>query len=572
MKYNSQLDLIMHEKNNCFTIFKQPINSFNLPLKFTFPFYYEPHPLCLLAVEELQEHLTTQKQWQHNFGISNVNSNSIGKMFGVLVVQNTKGDIGYLSAFSGKIANQNILPKFVPPVFDLLSKERFFTEEQININNINAQILKEEQNTEIQILQSSLATLSAEAEHQITTFQSNIVAQRKKRKYLRESTKKADINPQQEHTQLIEQLAKESVDEKKHLKALKFYWQNKISAINTPLNQLIHKISTLKTQRKQLSATLQQRIFEQYRFLNSHGDEKSLYDIFITSPTCKPPAGAGECAAPKLLQYAFLSGMKPLAMAEFWWGAPPKSEVRQHKNFYPSCLGKCKPILKHMLESIEMDDNPLLVNPAFGKKLEIVYQDEYILVINKPAEFLSVPGKNITDSVYERIKAAFPFAEEPLIVHRLDMSTSGLMVVALTKHAHKNLQQQFIKRSVTKRYVALLEGILTSQHGTINLPLRVDLDDRPRQLVCYEYGKPAETTWHVIAQKNSKTSVSLSPKTGRTHQLRVHCAHIQGLNTPIVGDDLYGKKGNRLHLHAQFLAFNHPHTSELMHFEVAANF
>jgi len=562
----------MHLNSQCFTPFKQSIKSLALPPKFTFPFYYEPHPLCLLAVEELQQHLKTQNQWQHNFGIDNQSDTATGKMFGVLLVQNPNGDIGYLSAFSGNMANKSTLPNFVPPVFDLLSKENFFTEKQAHINNINDKIVKLKENSEIQKLNSACIKLSAEADAQIEACKNQIIIQRKKRKSSRSAAEKTLNNTQRDYALIIERLAKESVAEKNQLKALKYYWNKKISAVNIPLTLITDEIITLKNTRKKLSAALQQWIFEQYRFLNSQGDAKSLSDIFITSATGKPPAGAGECAAPKLLHHAFLFGMKPLAMAEFWWGASPSSEVRRHKNFYPSCLGKCKPILKHMLNSIEIDDNPLLVNPAVGKNLKIIYQDEVMLVINKPTEFLSVPGKNIKDCVYERIKNAFPTAEGPLIVHRLDMSTSGLMVIALTKQAHKNLQQQFIKRSVSKRYVALLDGLLTSNNGTINLPLRVDLNDRPRQLVCYQHGKSAETSWQVIAQQGSKTKISLVPKTGRTHQLRVHCAHVQGLNTPILGDDLYGKKSERLHLHAQFLAFNHPCSNALMQFEIAADF
>lgn len=259
-------------------------------------------------------------------------------------------------------------------------------------------------------------------------------------------------------------------------------------------------------------------------------------------------------------------------MAEFWWGASPKSEIRKHQNFYPACQGKCQPILEHMLEGISMDDNPLLTNPAQGKSIDIIYQDEVMLVINKPAEFLSVPGKNIEDSVYLRIKQSFPKAMGPLIIHRLDMATSGLMVIALSKEAHKELQKQFIKRTVKKRYVALLAGLIKEDSGTIDLPLRVDLDDRPRQLVCYEHGRHARTEWQVIERKNNQTKVYFYPVTGRTHQLRVHSAHIKGLNTPIVGDDLYGNKNTRLHLHAETLELKHPMTKELMHFQINAQF
>ncbi|HBW97551.1 MAG TPA: RNA pseudouridine synthase [Pseudoalteromonas sp.] len=259
-------------------------------------------------------------------------------------------------------------------------------------------------------------------------------------------------------------------------------------------------------------------------------------------------------------------------MAEFWWGAAPKSAIRQHKNYYPSCYSKCQPILSHMLKGLSIEDNPLLVNPAEGKTLPIVYQDDDIVIVNKPSEFLSVPGVNIEDSVYLRIQTQFPHATGPLIVHRLDMSTSGLLVVALNKRAHKALQKQFIARTIDKRYIALVDGIVPKDSGKIELPLRLDFDDKPRQLVCYKNGKPALTTWQVLERKNNITRLQLYPKTGRTHQLRVHCAHHLGLNMPIIGDTHYGKKANRLHLHAEYLALDHPITHKRLTFSVAPDF
>ena len=259
-------------------------------------------------------------------------------------------------------------------------------------------------------------------------------------------------------------------------------------------------------------------------------------------------------------------------MAEFWWGISPNSAIRKHKNFYPACQGRCKPILNHMLEGVKMDANLLLENLAEKQPLEIVYEDAVLLVVNKPAEFLSVPGKDITDSVYTRIKAQYPNASGPLIVHRLDMSTSGILILTKTKEANKILQSQFIKRTIKKRYVALLDGEISENSGKIQLPLRVDLDDRPRQLVDFEYGKNAITDWEIIKKEKGKTKVHFYPITGRTHQLRVHAAHKDGLNTPIFGDDLYGKKENRLHLHAEFIEFSHPSTKEIMRFTVAADF
>ncbi|WP_333780804.1 RluA family pseudouridine synthase [Tenacibaculum pacificus] len=259
-------------------------------------------------------------------------------------------------------------------------------------------------------------------------------------------------------------------------------------------------------------------------------------------------------------------------MAEFWWGKSPNKEIRKHQQFYPACQGKCKPILTHMLSGIEMDTNPLLKNPAIGKEIEIIFEDNELIVVYKPEDFLSVPGIHIKDSVYTRIKQQIKNISGPIIVHRLDMATSGLLVLAKNKESHKFLQSQFINRTIEKRYTALLDGIVTKNKGTITLPLRVDLDDRPRQLVCYEYGKPTKTNWEVIERKEGKTKIYFYPISGRTHQLRVHASHSLGLNTPIVGDDLYGKKSKRLHLHSDTLVFLHPITKKKMYFNKKSEF
>lgn len=555
---------------NYFISFKESIDSHALPERFTFPFYYQPHPLCLLAAKELQEHLETQTIWQHNFGISGNKETAIGKMFGVLLVQNKAHEIGYLAAFSGKLAGTNHLPNFVPPVFDMLTEDNFFTVEQLEINKINEHIQSLENNPQIIELESIVQAETDASISACATYRKHIVTSRKIRKSQRAM---AEISLNADELILFkEQLAQDSIKQKLQLRYLNLEWSRRIQKAEENLNQLTAEIAILKSRRKHLSATLQKRLFDQYQFLNNEGISKSLCDIFKGTAQIIPPAGAGECAAPKLLHYAFKNQMKPLAMAEFWWGASPKSEIRKHQNFYPACQGKCQPILEHMLEGIRMDKNPLLANPATGKNLDIVYQDEVMLVINKPAEFLSVPGKNIQDSVYLRMQQSYPRATGPLIVHRLDMSTSGLMLIALSKAVHKSLQRQFIKRTVKKRYVALLDGLLTEDQGIIDLPLRVDLDDRPRQLVCYEHGRSAQTQWQVIYRKNNQTRVYFYPITGRTHQLRVHSAHINGLNTPIVGDDLYGSKANRLHLHAEYLEFHHPVTNKLMHFQLEAEF
>jgi tRNA pseudouridine32 synthase/23S rRNA pseudouridine746 synthase len=327
-----------------------------------------------------------------------------------------------------------------------------------------------------------------------------------------------------------------------------------------------NQLAELREKRAAMSADIQKRIFQSYTFLNSTLETKSLLAIFKETPFKTPPAGAGECAAPKLLQYAFLNQLKPIALAEFWWGISPESEVKIHQEFYPACRGKCEPILSHMLQGIELDINPMSINPAEGKELEILFEDEYLLLVNKPAEFLSVPGKTITDSVQTRIQHLYPYATGPLLVHRLDMSTSGIILIAKKKDIHESLQKQFLKRSVEKRYIALLQGYVKSSHGEIELPLRVDLEDRPRQLVCYEHGKHALTKYEVLER------VYFYPHTGRTQQLRVHAAHASGLNAPIIGDDLYGQKADRLYLHAEYFSFWHPITKERVEITCPAPF
>jgi len=548
---------------NLFTSFKQEINCYKLPEKFTFPFYYQPHPLSLLAAKELQYHLKTQTDWQHDF-------NHIGKMFGVLLVQNKHGELGYLAGFSGKIADKNHLPNFVPPVFDMLAEDGFFIQGQKKLKPLSTQIMALENNPDFIERQQNLADEITQSQQQVDVHRQVMIEGRRTRKIKRNEAEQTLAHD--DFLQIKQQLSQQSIQHKNQLRDLNKYWAIRIQKAKQQFQALNDEITDLKEQRKNISSNLQQTLFEHYRFLNSQGESKNLIDIFKETDQKVPPAAAGECAAPKLLNYAFQNQLKPIAMAEFWWGASPKSAIRQHKNFYAACKGKCQPILGHMLAGMELDEDPLLINPAEGKTLDTVYQDEVMLVINKPAEFLSVPGKNIQDSVYQRIKQAYPDATGPLIVHRLDMSTSGLMVIALNKEAHKNLQKQFIMRTVQKRYIALLEGDLKGDSGTIDLPIRVDLDDRPRQLVCYEHGKAAKTNWQVIERKDNRTKVYFQPITGRTHQLRVHSAHITGLNTPIVGDDLYGKKAQRLHLHAETLQITHPMTKKLMKFQINADF
>lgn len=551
-----------------FQSFKTDISEISLPKKFTFPFYYEPHLLAIIAAKELQQYLEKQTDFEHNFGlIEGQKGFVIGKMFGVLVVQNPEGKLGYLWAFSGKLAEQNHLDYFVPTVFDMLEENSFFHKEQEVINGINRSIEKLEAGEEYVQALENLEVTKMQAEEDILRHKIHCKKQKEVRKQKRLEAQ--DILDSIAFQELEVTLNTESQQEGILLKKMTAYWNYKIVDAQQIVDDLTIEINALKELRKQKSNALQQHLFAEYAFLNSFGETKSLGEIFDNNP----PAGAGECAAPKLLHYAFQNDLKPIAMAEFWWGQSPKSEVRQHQQLYPSCKSKCEPILLgHMLKGLDMDVNPLESNPAEGKELEIIYEDAVMVVVNKPAEFLSVPGKQISDSVLTRMKEKYPDATGPLIVHRLDMSTSGILLIAKTEEAYLHLQRQFIRRTIKKCYEALLDGIVSENKGKIELPLRVDLDDRPRQLVCYQFGKSAQTEWEVIGYENGTTRILFYPITGRTHQLRVHASHQLGLATPILGDDLYGTKSNRLHLHAKYIAFQHPISNEIIEITVNAPF
>ena len=557
-------------KPSCFNEFKDEISHIPIPKLFTFPFYYEPNPLCLAAVKQLQN-LLVKKDFDHDFGLDEGDKGEgIGKMFGVLIVKTKNDEIGYLSAFSGKLAGKNHHKSFVPPVFDILTEEGFYRKEEKLLNTLNIKVEKLEQNPDYLISKKNIIKESAYYEEVIATVKKEI----KRNKEIRDAIRKeVKLNlTEYEYGLIHAKLALESANEQYELKKLVRKGKEEKTKMEMITIGYQQEINALKEIRKEKSAALQQQLFEQYYFLNQAGEMKSLGAIFHATEDQRPPSGAGECAAPKLLQYAFLHNLKPIALTEFWWGKSPSSDIKKHGQFYPACRGKCEPILKHMLAGIDMDENPLLKNPSLGKELPIIYEDEYLAIVNKPSEFLSVPGKSITDSVYERVKMRYPNATGPLIVHRLDMSTSGLMLIAKTKEIHKHLQSQFLKRTIKKRYVALLDGIVKIPAGEINLPLRVDIDDRPRQLVCYEYGKPALTHFETVDHKNRRTKVYFYPITGRTHQLRVHAAHQLGLNTPIVGDDLYGTKGERLHLHAERIEFQHPVSKKVLTFQADAEF
>lgn len=538
--------------------FTTSITDIPLPERFTYPFCYTPHPLCILAAKEVQSYLTRQTTWKDEL--------RQGKMFGVLIVQTEHGETGYLAAFSGILAGKNLHPFFVPPVYDLLQPQGFFKIEEENISSINRNIRQLENDKAYAALSAELARTIQSAEDILATAK----AQLKEAKTAREQRRKEKELNAQEEAELI----RESQFQKAEYKRLERSWKARITTLQTQTEDWERRISALKSERKTRSAALQQKLFEQFGMLNYRGEVKNLCEIFGQTVHKTPPAGAGECAAPKLLQQAYLHGWKPIAMAEFWWGDSPKTEIRHHGHYYPACKGKCEPILQHMLQGLQVEENPMLKRMQVpSKNLEIVYEDPWLSVINKPAGMLSVPGKEDAVSVYSLMREQYPEADGPLTVHRLDMATSGLMLIAKTKRVHQNLQAQFKNRLVRKRYVALLEGIVPKDKGTVDLPLCLNPLDRPRQMVHTEHGKPAITDYQVLERLDGKrTRIAFYPRTGRTHQLRIHAAHPLGLHCPIIGDELYGEKADRLYLHAEYLEFTHPITGETVRITKEAEF
>jgi len=532
-------------------------DSVELPEQFTFPFLYVPHPLCITAANEVKAYLNTQKDFKHNFGLKAEKEGlAIGKMFGVMIVKTTEGQLGYIASFSGKLAESNHLKGFVPPIFDTLDQQGFYKEGEAYLNALTAKIETLEKNSELELLKLQLEHKKLDNSKKLKDFKKNAKVEKKQRQQKRAEAEQ-QLTDTEKHL-FFEDLKQQSIQSNIDLKYLKLKCEAELELAELKLSELVQPIEALKLERKTLSANLQKQIHKQYQFLNAKNEIKDLISIFNSTDLGHPPVAAGECAAPKLFQFAFKNDLKPLAMAEFWWGTSPNMEVRRHEQFYPSCRSRCEPILGHMMKGLDVEPNPIETAGVFNGELEIIYEDDFLLVINKPHEFLSVPGKTIKDSILTRMQDYLPEATGPLLLHRLDMSTSGLLLVAKNERTHKNLQKQFINRTIKKRYVALLDGIIKSKTGIIDLPLRVDLNNRPRQLVCYEHGKKAMTKYEVVEIKDNKTRIHFYPISGRTHQLRVHAAHYKGLNTPIIGDDLYGMPSNRLHLHAETLSFEHP--------------
>ena len=538
-----------------FHSFQTSIAGIELPRLFTYPFHYTPHPLCVMAAGEVQAYINKQTRWKEEL--------DKGKMFGVLIVRTSNGQTGYLAAFSGNLCGSNSHSFFVPPVYDLLKPDGFFKIEEEQISAINHQIGQLQNCDRYLELQQKMERETASSQQALSEARKVLKAAKEKREQRR-------LHRPNENEQAA--MIRESQYQKAEFKRLERYWKEQISEIKTELESFSSQIEALKAERRNRSAALQQKLFQQFNFLNVKGETKNLCAIFEETVQKTPPAGAGECAAPKLLQYAYLSGLSPIAMAEFWWGKSPKTEIRHPGYYYPSCRGKCEPILRHMLQGLNVEPAPSERYSLSQNMPEILFEDQWLLVLHKPEGVLSVPGKSEEQSIYSLLRARYPEATGPLVVHRLDMATSGLLLAAKTQEVHRHLQAQFENRSIKKRYIALLDGILPEEEGVIDLPICPDYLDRPRQMVNEELGKTAITRYQVMDRKNGQTRIAFFPLTGRTHQLRVHAAHPLGLNCPIVGDELYGRKAERLYLHAEYLEFIHPVSGQRMVIEKKAEF
>ena len=554
------------------------LSGIDIPERMNNPLDYQPHPLCIAVCKELQTYLSEREDWREEI--------DKGKMFGVLIVENAQpvpgaAEIGYLAAYSGQIGGRSDWDDFVPAVFDYLQPDGYFKTHEAEISDINQRIKQLEGNEHIKEAKSLILQLQEERKQTIAAYQEKMKEAKAKRDARR---KTGNLTPEEEA-----EMVKESQFMKAELRRLKKSLSEK-TTLETEYEVFQADILRLKQLRKTLSDALQQWLFSQFRMQNHEGKMKDLLEIFrdaalrdypqatlatsrIAALKMVPPAGSGECCEPKLLQYAYQHGYKPLQMAMFWWGESPKEEIRHHLQFYPACNGKCKPILHWMLPASTFE--PEAINLSIYDKVETLYEDREIAVIHKPEGLLSVPGKDAAQpSVYALMRRKYPEATGPLIVHRLDMATSGVLLIAKTEFAYHRLQKAFLNHQIQKKYVAIISGKDISEKGIISLPLLPDYLNRPRQIVNHEQGKEAITEYEILERiDGSHLRIALYPKTGRTHQLRVHCAHQEGLNAPILGDPLYGnEKAARLHLHAEEITFEHPLTGKKITIKRKADF
>ena len=524
--------------------FAHDVGGIELPPRFTYPMRYVPHELCRVAAAEVMDYALGQEAWHDEL--------MAGKMLGVLVVRVGDRDLGYLAAFSGNLAHSTTHPYFVPPVYDLQDPLGIFRAGEAEINDVSARIKQLEASDGYRDAMDQVFRAMEDGDRAIAVARAHFLEKRNERHALRDS---GSLSAEE-----AEALTRESQFQKAELRRMRKKQKEHIANLQKRVEGYEANIARLKKQRKLMSEQLQRQLFELYVVKNAKGESRNVSDIFYKRLHSLPPGGTGECCAPKLLQYAFLHDLRPVCMAEFWVGRSPLGEVRHHGHFYQACRSKCLPLLEFMLQGLELD-NAWSCGDGASDRVRVVHDDEWLMIVEKPSGMLTVPGADDdATSLQDIVRKMLPRATGPLIVHRLDQDTSGLVMIAKSKRVHKQLQQLFEKHRIHKQYMALLDGTPARARGTIVLPLIPDVDDRPRQRVDMEHGKTAITKFEVVEYRNDKTLVSFTPLTGRTHQLRVHASHPLGLNCPITGDMLYGTASSRLFLHACSLSFDHPGT------------
>ncbi len=529
--------------DNKFHRFEADVSAVALPDQFTFPFHYVPHALCKAAAAQVMRYIASRTEWHSEL--------RQGKMLGVLVARDAEGQLGYLAAFSGNLAGAVQHCYFVPPVYDLLQPDGEFKRGEAAITAINHEIEQLHNDATLQELHDKLQRACTERDAELERYRA-LMAESKLRR--NEARQLGQMSPEAK-----QQLIAESQFQKAELKRLRRRWETQINALQQQIDDKLQHVVALKQQRKTMSEALQERIFRLFVVQNARGERLDLMEVFSRyyGEPVLPPSGAGECCAPRLLQYAYLNALTPICMAEFWHGDSPVGEVRHHGHYYPACSSKCKPILHFMLQGLDVEPNPLETQSS--APIRVIYEDDWLLAVDKPAGVLSAPGKLDVDSLPQLLMRERP-GLQLYVVHRLDMATSGVLLLAKSIEMCKTMQQLFASRKVQKRYVAWLQGDVTDDSGTISLPLRPDINHRPYQVVDEVHGKEAITRYEVVERCEGRTRMLFYPLTGRTHQLRVHAAHHRGLNAPIVGDALYGTPAQCLMLHAECLSFSHPVT------------
>jgi tRNA pseudouridine32 synthase/23S rRNA pseudouridine746 synthase len=528
-----------------------------LPAQLASPFDPgEPHPLARRAADELIGWLRGGAGLAAET-LAALDAPGGGKMFGVLVVAARDGRIGYLRGFSGMLAGAWSAPGFVPPLFDAAARDAFWPAGERALADIDRALRAQSESAELAALRAEHTALVARCTAELAALTELHTERRHARRAARaalRATAPSDARDLAAALHAVDQASRIDTTERRRLVAGHAAARSELEA---RLAVFDATRGELAGRRSAMSRGLMQQIHDSYVIASARGERRPLRALFAPG---EPPGGAGDCAGPKLLGAAYRLGATPLALAELWWGAPPATGGRRAGQFYPSCRGKCGPLLPFMLDGLACAAPPLFgAAPISPDEPRVVYEDPWLVAVDKPCGLLSVPGRHaaLADSVVTRLRARFPGAT---VVHRLDLDASGLLVVAKDPATHAALQAAFARREVDKRYVAWLDGPVAGDRGTISLALRVDLDDRPRQIADPIHGKSAITDWCVVDRAPERTRVHLVPHTGRSHQLRVHAAHPLGLAAPIVGDRLYGRAAARLALHAEALAFTHPHT------------